>query len=145
MANWVKLFRNISLLTNARGFYRLSTNLFSRLSLRNRLLFLFLLLLILSINTVGISSYLKAKDTTISTIESRLSREAEITSYIAKNLKFLYVSDDQYFMQQLEISVREQQKQLKKDGMTSDFLYISKDRAIPFKVSHESDLTFSDG
>lgn len=118
--------------------------LFTRLSLQNRLLLLFLSLLISSINIVGISSYFKAKETTITTIESRLNREAEITSYIAKNLKFLYVSDEQYFIQQLEISVKDQQKQLSKDGIDSEFFYVTQGKSIPFKVSKQSQIKFSD-
>lgn len=118
--------------------------LFTSLSIQNRLLLLFLSLLISSINIVGISSYFKAKETTITTIESRLNREAEITSYIAKNLKFLYVSDDQYFMQQLEISVKDQQKQLSKDGIDSEFFYVTQGKTIPFKVSKQSQIKFTD-
>jgi methyl-accepting chemotaxis protein len=87
---------------------------------------------------------MKAKETTISTIEGRLTRETEIFSYIAQNLKFLYVSDDEYFMQQLEVSVREQQKQLKKDGMISEFYYINNEKMIPFKVSKETPITFNE-
>ncbi|MFZ3588246.1 methyl-accepting chemotaxis protein [Bacillus sp. DJP31] len=117
---------------------------FSKFSLRNRLLSLFIFLLIISINAVGISSYLKAKETTIKSIENRLNREAEIMAYTAKNLKFLYVSDNQYFMQQLEISIRDQQVKLEKERMKSDIFYISNNVANPFSVSSKSNITFSD-
>lgn len=115
----------------------LLTRLLKKTTLRTRLLFLFVLLLIISTNTVGVSSYLKAKATTISTIENRLVREAEIMAYIAKNLKFLYVSDDDYFMQQIEVNVRNQQSKLETDGISGSFFYIQKNEAAPFNVSRE--------
>lgn len=117
---------------------------YAKFSLKNRLLLLFIFLLIVSISTVGISSYLKAKDTTIETIENRISRESEVMAYVAKNLKFLYVSDDLYFMQQLEISVRDQQKQLESDNIQSQMFYFADDEINSFKVSNKSDITFTD-
>ncbi|WP_456278201.1 methyl-accepting chemotaxis protein [Bacillus sp. AK128] len=119
------------------------TKILARFSLRNRLLFLFILLVVLSVTTVGISSYLQAKETTIKSIEDRLNREAEIMSYMAENLKFLYVSDDAYFKQQLEIAIRTQQDQLKKDDIKSDAFYISESEVTPFNISEYHSLTFS--
>ncbi len=107
-------------------------------TLRTRLLFLFVSLLLLSICSVGISSYFKAKEMTMETIESRLAREAELMQYIAGNLKFVYIGDEDYFMQQLEVSVRSQQKKLEDDGITSEFSYITDKKVIPFKVSKDS-------
>ena len=49
------------------------------------------------------------------TIENRLVRETDLMGYIATNLKFVYVSDDDYFMQQLDSSVRTQKEKLKSD------------------------------
>ncbi|PLR93865.1 methyl-accepting chemotaxis protein [Bacillus sp. T33-2] len=109
-----------------------------KISLQNRLLLLFFSLLIISTVTVGLSSYLKAKDMTMNTIESRLVREVELMGLIAENLKFLYVSDDQYFMQQLEINIRAQQKKLNSNGISPDFFYITDKRPIPFKVSKKT-------
>ncbi|QOR65509.1 methyl-accepting chemotaxis protein [Cytobacillus suaedae] len=117
---------------------------FSRLSLRRRLSFLFVILLITSLTTVGVSSYFQAKNATIQTIENRLEREAEMMGYVAKNLKFLYISDDTYFKQQLEVSVRDQQKQLEKDGIVSSIYTISNKTVTPFKSSKDSSLSFSD-
>ena len=75
---------------------------------------------------------------TMETIESRLAREAELMQYIAGNLKFVYIGDEDYFMQQLEVSVRSQQKKLEDDGITSEFSYITDKKVIPFKVSKDS-------
>ncbi|WP_394138856.1 methyl-accepting chemotaxis protein [Cytobacillus oceanisediminis] len=79
------------------------------------------------------------------TIESRLEREAELMGYIAENLKFVYISDEDYFMQQLEANVRSQQKKLQSDGILSDFFYISEKEITPFKVSKNSATPFSEG
>ncbi|MEH7883738.1 methyl-accepting chemotaxis protein [Bacillus sp. JJ1609] len=114
-----------------------------KLSLGTRLFILFFSLLIASVVTVGISSYVKAKAMAIETIENRIVREAELMGYIAENLKFVYVSDEAYFMQQLESNVRSQQKKLKNDGITSDFYYIADGKAAPFKVSEKSGSYFT--
>lgn len=114
-----------------------------KFSLGARLFILFFSLLIASVVSAGASSYIKAKNMAIDTIESRLGREAEIMGYIAENLKFVYVSDEDYFRQQLEANVRSQQKKLKNDGISSDFYYITDGKATPFKVSQKSSNTFS--
>ncbi|XTP56956.1 methyl-accepting chemotaxis protein [Niallia sp. Krafla_26] len=92
----------------------------------------------ISVCIVGVSSYVKAKETTMETIENRLQREAELMGYIAEFLKFVYVSDEGYFMQQLESNVRQQQEKLDSDGISSDFFYIANKEVIPFNVSKES-------
>lgn len=115
-----------------------------KISLRSRLLFLFIFLLAISVNAIGISSYIKARQAIIQTIEDRLSREADITAYVAKNLKFLYVSDEKYFMDQLEISIRDQRNQLEQDGISSDIFYLVDSKVTPFKISKESTVDFSD-
>ena len=122
---------------------RLNTVL-SKVSLQARLLILFIAVLVISINVVGISSYLKAKEATITSMENRLSREAELMAYTAENLKFYYISDDNYFKQQLEISVRNQHKQLNKDGIESDIFYFADDMMNPFKVSKDSNINISE-
>lgn len=118
-----------------------NSNLVSKLSrkmnLGVRLFILFVSLLVLSVFIVGASSYIKAKEMTMESIENRLQREAELMGYIAENLKFVYVSDEDYFMQQLETNVRQQQEKLGLDGIQSDFFYIVDKDVIPFKVSEE--------
>lgn len=85
--------------------------------------------------TVGTVSYIKAKDTTIETIENRLVREAEFMSYIAESLKFVYVGKDDYdyFMQQLNGNVRVQQKKLEADGVEAEFFYIQNQEVVPLR------------
>ncbi|MFS0861998.1 methyl-accepting chemotaxis protein [Fredinandcohnia sp. 179-A 10B2 NHS] len=87
---------------------------------------------------------MKAKDMGMQTIENRLEREADLMGYIAENLKFVYVSDEDYFKQQLETNVRSQQKKLQSEGITSDFFYIADDKAIPFESSNNSNYEFSE-
>ena len=83
-----------------------------KVNLSSRLLILFVSLIVISVFIVGSSSYLKARDLTMESIENRLQRETELMGYIAENLKFVYVSDEDYFMQQLDANVRQQQETL---------------------------------
>jgi methyl-accepting chemotaxis protein len=71
-------------------------------------------------------------------IENRLQRETELMGYIAESLKFVYVSDEDYFMQQLDANVRQQQETLESDGILSDFFYITDSKVTPFRVSKDS-------
>ncbi|MEC5423968.1 methyl-accepting chemotaxis protein [Virgibacillus sp. C22-A2] len=119
-----------------KGRKKLSYNILKKLSLRSRLLIIFISLLIICSVAVGLSSYIKAKEMTMNSIENRLGREAEIMSYIADNLKFLYVSDESYFMQQLEVNIRNQHDKLKSEGIDSEFFYVTNNEAIPFKLSN---------
>lgn len=114
-----------------------------KLSLGTRLFILFLSIMVTSIFTVGISCYSKAKEMAVDTIEDRLDREAQLMGYIAENLKFVYVSDEKYFRQQLEVNVRSQQNKLKEDGIASDFFYLSEGKVTPFKVSQKAINPFS--
>src|SRR5690606_31124185 len=95
-----------------------------RFTLQKRLLFLFFFLFTVAIIIIGISSYEKAKKVTIATIENRLVRETEMMNYIVSHLKFVYISDENYFMQQLQLNVRKQQEQLQQDGMVAQFFYM---------------------
>lgn len=112
-------------------------NLQQKLTLGARLYILFVTLLVVSVVGVGLSSYLKAKETTMDAIETRLIRETELMGYIAENLKFVYVSDEEYFRQQLAANVRTQQEILHKDGIEVDMMYIENGEAYPFSVSEE--------
>jgi methyl-accepting chemotaxis protein len=117
---------------------KLYQKVLQKLNLSTRLFLLFVSLLVLSVVVVGVSSYIKAKNMNMETIENRLMRETDLMGYIAENLKFVYVSDEDYFMQQLDASVRTQQDKLKSDGISSEFFYIVDKKITPFKVSEKS-------
>ncbi|WP_317889869.1 methyl-accepting chemotaxis protein [Sutcliffiella deserti] len=108
---------------------------FQKMNLGTRLFILVVSLLIGSTLSVGITSYLKAKEMTMETIKNRIVREAELMGHLAENLKFLYISQDDYFMQQLQINIRNQQDKLEKDGILSEFFYLTDEQVIPFEVS----------
>jgi methyl-accepting chemotaxis protein len=120
------------------------TTRLSSLPLGTRLLLLFITLLLISVVSVGVSSYMKARNMAVETVEQRLEREAQLIGYIAENLKFVYVSDEEYFRKQLDVNVRLQQKKLENDGIASDFFYLSEGKVTPFNVSKKSEYTFSD-
>lgn len=105
---------------------------------------IFIFLLVVSIVAVGVTSYMKAKELTIDSIENRLLREGELMGYIASNLKFTYVSDEEYFMQQLDMNIKSQKEKLDQDGIASDYFYIRNREVIPFSTSKSSLPTISD-
>ncbi|MFD2629791.1 methyl-accepting chemotaxis protein [Oceanobacillus kapialis] len=118
-------------------FYSKAREALTKLSLRSRLLILFISIFILSITVVGTVSYSKARDMTTESIENRLLREAELMGYIADNLKFLYVSDDAYFQQQLVANIQTQQEKLADEGIESSYYYITDGEATPFETGNQ--------
>ncbi|WP_315910937.1 methyl-accepting chemotaxis protein [Xylanibacillus composti] len=118
-------------------------NRFSQISLRNRLLILFIALLVLSTLAVGASSYMKAQQTLIHTVEDRLEREADVISYVVRNLKFVYVSDEQYFLNQLQMSIYEQKRQLESNGFIPAFFSLVNGEVVPFDASKDSSIQLS--
>ncbi len=104
-------------------------------SFRLRLLILFIILTVLSVSMVGIISYYQAKNITLNTIEERLISETELMGYIAENLHFTYISDPDYFMQQLNSNIRTQRERLESDGIDSEYLYIRNGDVTAFPVS----------
>lgn len=73
---------------------------------------------------------------TKATKEDRLVRETELIGHIASNLKFLYISDEDYFKQQLTINIREQQRILHHEGIKSKYFYITEGEVIPFSIDN---------
>lgn len=110
---------------------------FQKIDLKARLFTLFFVILVISVVAVGLSSYLQAKDATTETIENRLIREAELMGHIAGNLKFLYVSDENYFNQELNKHIKAQKETLEKEGIQPEFFYINGKEITPFKVSQQ--------
>lgn len=133
-----KIIKNRLKDTEANTIQKSYQKILQKISLKNRLIILFIALLTISVVAVGMISYGKSSQMTIEKVENRLQREVELMDQIASNLKFLYVGDDAYFMQQLEINVRSQRKQLEMEGMESDYFYIENKEVNPFKISKKS-------
>jgi methyl-accepting chemotaxis protein len=117
---------------------RQNSKFLEKFSMRSRLLLLFILLLTVSLSIGGFASYLKAKEMTVNSIENRLMREVDLMEVIAQNLQFLYVSDEEYFMQQLESNIRSQQDKLEEDGISAEFFSVINQEAVPFQVSQDT-------
>ncbi|KMK75136.1 methyl-accepting chemotaxis protein [Alkalihalobacillus pseudalcaliphilus] len=109
-----------------------------KLTLHTRLLTIFLLLLLISTSIVGISSYKKAEDLAVTMAENQLLREADLIQYIAQNLNFVYISDHDYFTQQLEINIRNQQNKLTDNQLPTEFAYMVDGVIKPFQVSEHT-------
>ncbi|QFT89836.1 Methyl-accepting chemotaxis protein McpB [Bacillus sp. THAF10] len=109
--------------------------LIKKVNLGSRLLLLFSTIFLISILIVGASAYFKAKDMTTDSLEKRLLRETELMDYIAESLQFMYVSDTDYFKQQLEVNVRVQKEKLESDGILSQFFHLENGVVTPYQVS----------
>lgn len=94
--------------------------------------------MIISVVSVGVTSYIQAKETNLNTMKDRMVREVQLMGYIAENLHFLYVSDMDYFMQQLNSNVRTQKEALEADGMDSEYFFVKGENYTPFTVSSNS-------
>lgn len=116
---------------------RRTNSLKQNTSLRTRLLVPILSLFILSIIAVGVTSYLKAEELTMTTINDRLDRETDLMGHIAENLHFFYVSDQDYFMQQLNIHIDNQKDQLANEGIDSEYFYVADNQVTPFDASQD--------
>ncbi|MGG3802905.1 methyl-accepting chemotaxis protein [Metabacillus fastidiosus] len=113
----------------------------NKIGLKARLLILVLPLLITSISVVGFTSYSKAKETTMSTIENRLKREVNITYEIVANLAFAYVGDEAGLNKRIEkVVLPKQASQLLNDGLAADFFLIQNEKAAPLKISKNTKL-----
>ncbi|MED4463872.1 methyl-accepting chemotaxis protein [Metabacillus fastidiosus] len=113
----------------------------NKIGLKARLLILVLPLLITSISVVGFTSYSKAKETTMSTIENRLKREVNITYEIVANLAFAYVGDETGLNKRIEkVVLPKQASQLLNDGLAADFFLIQNEKAAPLKISKNTKL-----
>lgn len=125
-----------------RGFIR---RFLEDLNLTYRLLLIFTILLSLSIFTLGFISYQLMSKEMLEKIENRLVREVELTGQMASNLQFLYVTDEDYFLQQLNQSLRAQHGELLKEKMPSYYVYIRGDEVHPFRFSENKPPEVSKG
>lgn len=109
-----------------------------RFSLRTRLLFLFLTLLMLSIGTIGYISYTKAEEILVDANEKRIAREIKVSQEMAESLKRLHVTDQAAFEAQLNYVIRAQSVEMLRDGLRADFFQIKEEGHVePFQVSEK--------
>ncbi|MGD6815450.1 methyl-accepting chemotaxis protein [Metabacillus sp. 113a] len=112
------------------------------LSLQTRIIGLVLFILISSILVVGITSYQKAKETTVSIIENRLEREVNTTNEIAGNLMFAYIGDEEAFLERFNTKVLpNQSSELIQDGLDADF-YLLNDKSLEILGQSKTKLEF---
>lgn len=116
-----------------------------RFSLRTRLLFLFLTLLMLSIGTIGYISYTKAEEILVDANEKRIAREIKVSQEMAESLKRLHVTDQAAFEAQLNYVIRAQSVEMLRDGLRADFFQINEEGHVePFQVSEKTTITLDD-
>lgn len=116
---------------------------FGKISLQNQLMILFIAILIATVGIVGVISYIKAKHETMLAIEHRLQRETDMMYELAQQFLFMYVGDQNRFMERVNTSVRKQQAELMQDGIPAEFFLVT-ETAHPFHINRRSRLVFSE-
>lgn len=116
----------------------------SRVSFRSRLVILFVVIIAVSLTASVASSFIQTRATLTETVENRLLREADVMRSIIRNLHFVYVSDQDYFRQQVDMSIHEQKRQLSEDGLTAEFFLLANGTAEPFRTSRQSGMVLDE-
>lgn len=113
---------------------------FTKLSLKNRLLIVILLLVAITGSAIGGISYIKSKQATIHLMEQRLDREVTSMSDVAQSLMLLYVGKQEQFEKKLDEVIMKQDSALIQDNIEAQFFLIKDSKAVPFSVSQRSEL-----
>lgn len=109
------------------------------MKLQNQLIILFVGIVAISVGLVGAVSYAKAKKEAMQAIEQRLERETDMMYELVQNLLFMYIGDQEQFMERVNEGVRKQQAELMQDGMPAEFFLVA-ETVRPFYVSRRSSL-----
>ncbi|WJQ15008.1 methyl-accepting chemotaxis protein [Geobacillus stearothermophilus] len=109
------------------------------MKLQNQLIILFVGIVAISVGLVGAVSYAKAKKETMQAIEQRLERETDMMYELVQNLLFMYIGDQEQFMERVNEGVRKQQAELMQDGMPAEFFLVA-ETVRPFYISRRSQL-----
>ena len=112
-------------------------------TMKTRLLFLVIVSLIVTSSVISYIAYDKSKASTMSAVENRLEREAELFYQMAQNLMYTNVGDDEKFQKSIESVVRNQSSQMAQDELQSDFFILKEGEVTPFSVNKQSKLSFS--
>ncbi|MFI8575275.1 methyl-accepting chemotaxis protein [Rossellomorea aquimaris] len=115
---------------------------FTKLSLKNRLLIVILLLVAITGSAIGGISYIKSKQATIHLMEQRLDREVTSMSDIAQSMMLLYVGKQEQFEKKLDDVIMKQDSALIQDNIEAQFFFVKDSKAVPFSVSQRSELQF---
>ncbi|WP_096224847.1 methyl-accepting chemotaxis protein [Geobacillus sp. FJAT-46040] len=109
------------------------------MKLQNQLIILFVGIVAISVGLVGAVSYAKAKKETMQAIEQRLERETDMMYELVQNLLFMYIGDQEQFMERVNEGVRKQQAELMQDGVPAEFFLVA-ETVRPFYISRRSQL-----
>ena len=118
--------------------------LLAKFSLQTRLLVLMIGLLLITVSVVAYISYEKSKETTIKIMEQRLTKEVTSIYDIAQNLMLIYVGDEEKFQGKVNQVIKSQDAKLAQDGLKGSYYLINNNGAVPFQISKNTKLTFTD-
>lgn len=117
-----------------------------RFTLQSRLVFFTVVLITLSMSIVSWISYQKAKETTITTMNSRIEREASIMKEISQSLQYRYIGDEKGFEKAINNVVKNQMANLSQDGLKASAFFVSEEtkEVKPYKANLHSDVKILD-
>ncbi|MEH6936522.1 methyl-accepting chemotaxis protein [Bacillus sp. JJ664] len=120
--------------------------LIERFTLQSRLVLFTVVLITLSMSVVSLISYQKAKETTISTMNSRIEREASIMKEISQSLQYRYIGDEKGFEKAINNVVKNQMANLSQDGLKASAFFVSEEtkEVKPYKANLHSDVKILD-
>ncbi len=132
--------------TEKEGGSNRKKKLVERFTLQSRLVLFTVGLITLSMSVVSLISYQKAKETTITTMNSRIEREASIMKEISQSLQYRYIGDEKGFEKAINNVVKNQMANLSQDGLKASAFFVSEEtkEVKAYKANLHSDVKILD-
>lgn len=120
--------------------------LIERFTLQSRLVLFTVGLITLSMSIVSVISFQKAKETTVSTMNSRIEREASIMKEISQSLQYRYIGNEEGYEKAINAVVKNQMANLSQDGLKATAFFVSEEEkdVKPYKANLHSDIKMLD-
>lgn len=112
-----KKTKNLKVNPFNRIFSKLS---FPTITFKNRLLIAISAILLFSTLTIGFTTYVKSKESTIDLVSSRLEREVTISNDMAKTLMLVHIGNIESFMKELDAVIKRQHVSITQSGFLAN-------------------------
>lgn len=120
------------------------SGIWSRTTLKARLLIIIIISLIIMAGTISSISYIKSKETVMNLMEQRMEREVALFYDVAQNLMFSYVDDAEGFSDKINDVLKSHSAEMTQDGLQSEYFLITEKNSVPFDVSKRTKLSIPD-
>lgn len=116
-------------------------HLLHKFSFSTRLVFIFLMILIITTGISSYVSYFQAKEMLMDANVKRIEREIKVSQEMAEYLKRSYVNDLEKFYDHFEYGIRAQAVEMIQDGLKANFFQMDEDgRITPMNVNKTETL-----